>query len=52
MAVDLIGVVVLNAGDDLVEQVEQLRGGGVGEARQTEGQDHGFTFHWISSSAH
>lgn len=45
MAVDLIGVVVLDAGDELMEQVEKLRGGGVGEARQTEGQDHGFTFH-------
>ena len=46
IAVDLLGVVVFDAGDDFVEQLDELCGGLVGEARQHEGQDDGVAFHW------
>jgi hypothetical protein len=34
-----------------VEQLDELCGGAVGEARKQEGQDDGVTFHWTSSMA-
>jgi hypothetical protein len=51
IAVNLLGIVVLDAGVDCVEQVEQLCGGLVGEAWKSERQDDGVAFHWTSSSA-
>lgn len=51
IVVNLIGVVVFDAGDECVEQLEELRGGLVGETRKQEGQDDCVTFHWTSSRA-
>lgn len=51
IAVNLIGVVVFDAGENCVEQVDKLCGGLVGEARKNEGQDDGEAFHWTSSRA-
>ena len=45
IAVNLSGIVVLDAGCDCVEQVDELRGGLVGEAWQHERQDDGAPFH-------
>lgn len=45
IALHLLGVVVLDAGEDGVEQIKQLSGGLVGEVRQQEGQDGGVAFH-------
>lgn len=52
VAVDLCGVVVFDAGDELLEQLDELRGGLVGEARQIEGEDHGFAFHRSGAASH
>lgn len=51
IAVNLRCVVVLDAADEFVEQLDELCGGAVGEARKQEGQDDGVTFHWTSSMA-
>jgi hypothetical protein len=53
VVVDLNAVVELDALDELVEQIDELYGGFVGEARQTEPHNYGerLVFHWISSSA-
>ena len=51
IAVNLSGVVVLDAGKECVEQLDELCGGLIGEARQQEGQDDGVAFHWTSSRA-
>jgi len=51
IAVNLFGVVVLDAANEFVEQLEKLCGGLVGEARKNEGQDDGVAFHWTSSRA-
>ncbi len=39
IAVNLCCVVVLDAADEFVEQLDELCGGAVGEARKQEGQD-------------
>lgn len=51
IVVSLFGVVVLDAGNDFVEQLEELCGGLIGEARKNEGQEDGVAFHWTSSRA-
>jgi hypothetical protein len=51
VAVGLCGVMVLDAGDEFVEQLDELCGGLVGEARKNEGQDDAVAFHWTSSRA-
>lgn len=51
IAVHLIGVVVFDAGDECVEQLDELRSRLVGETRKYEGQDDGVPFHWTSSRA-
>lgn len=51
IAVNLCCVVVLDAADEFVEQLDELCGGAVGEARKQEGQDDGVAFHWTSSRA-
>ena len=51
IAVNLFGVVVLDAGKECVEQLYELCGGLIGEAWQQEGQDDGVAFHWTSSRA-
>ena len=51
IAVNLFGVVVLDAGKKCVEQLDELCGGLIAEARQQEGQDDGVAFHWTSSRA-
>jgi len=51
VAMNLFGVVVLDAGNELVEQLDELSGGVVGKARQQEGPDDGVAFHWTSSRA-
>ena len=50
MLVNLFGVVVLDAANEFVEQLDKLCGGLVGEGRKNEGQD-GAAFHWTSSRA-
>ncbi len=51
MAVSLLCVVVLDVCKQLVEQLDELCGGAVGEARKIEWQDDGAVFHWTSSRA-
>ena len=51
IAVNLCCVVVLDAADELVEQLDELCGGLVGEARKQEWQDDRVAFHWTSSMA-
>ncbi len=51
IAVDLCCVVVFDAADELVEQLDELCGGLVGEAGKQEWQDDGVAFHWTSSMA-
>ena len=43
--VSLFGVVALYVCKEMVEQLDELRGGLVGEARETEGDDDGAAFH-------
>jgi len=45
MAMDLRGVMVFDADKELVEQLDELRGGLVGKARQVQGQEERFAFH-------
>lgn len=55
---DLCAVVVLDAGEEFPEQLDELRGALVGEAGQPQGQDHGFAFQgsavrfWRASVGH
>jgi len=51
IAVNLCCVVVLDAGDEFVEQVDELCGSLVGETRKQEWQDNRAAFHWTSSMA-
>ena len=51
ITVGLFGVVVLYVGKELVEQLDELCGGLVGEARKIEGHDDGVAFHWSSPRA-
>lgn len=45
IVMELRGVMVFDAGEELVEQLEELRGAFVGEAGQVKGQDERFAFH-------
>lgn len=51
ISVNLCCVVVLDAADEFVEQLDELCGGAVGEARKQEWQDNRVAFHWTSSMA-
>ena len=51
IAMNLFGVMVLDAGQELVEQLDELCGGVVAEARPQERQDDGAAFHCTSSMA-
>ena len=51
ITVSLFGVVVLYVCKELLEQLDELCGGLVGEARKIEGHDDGVAFHWSSSRA-
>lgn len=45
VAMDLCGVMVLDASDELLEELDELRSAFVGKARQVKGQDERFAFH-------
>lgn len=45
IALDLWGVMVFDAGDELAQHIDELRRGLIGEARQVKGQDERFAFH-------
>ena len=45
IAIDLCGVMMFDAGDELVEHIDELRGGLVGEAPQVERHDERFALH-------
>ena len=51
IAVGLCGVMVLDAGEQFVEQLDELCGGLVSQARKHEGQQDAVAFHWTSSRA-
>ncbi len=52
ITMSLFGVVVLYVCIEVVKQLDELCGGLVGEARETEGDDDGAAFHWRSPRAH
>ena len=51
MTVSLLCVLMLDGRHEFVEQLDQLCGGLVGEARKSKWQDDGAAFHWTSSRA-
>ena len=51
IAVNLFGVVVLDAGNKFVEQRDELCGGLVAEARQHERQDDVVVLHWTPAAS-
>jgi hypothetical protein len=45
IAIDLCGVMMFDAGEELLEHIDELRGALVGKARQVKGQEERFAFH-------
>lgn len=50
MPLDLKGVVTFDRDDELAQQLEELCGGGIGEPRQEQRQQHGDAVPHVSSS--